>query len=139
MEHPLWFYGKFLGLLGIVSLMVAFNFLTWGFHRPRRQTVWQVPGAHPERGPALIKAYGCNACHIIPSSSATPRIGPSLEHLPEQLYLAGTLPNTPTNLIRWIQEPDVIRHGTAMPNLHVGADDARDIAAYLFNQPAGSQ
>ena len=139
MEHPIWFYGKFLGLLGIVSLMVTFNFLTKGFHRPHRQTVWQVPGAQPQRGPQLIKAYGCSACHVIPSSSAQPRIGPSLEELPHQLYLAGKLPNTPDNLIRWIQEPEAIRPGTAMPNLHVGPEDARDLAAYLFAPTAASR
>ncbi len=42
------------------------------------------------------------------------------------------LPNTPENLVRWIQQPEQIRPGTAMPNLGISEDDARDIAAYLL-------
>lgn len=135
MAGPFWFYGKLLGLLGLVSLMVGFNFLTWGFHRSSRPHVWQTVGARPERGPALIKHYGCSACHAISGGSTQPQVGPSLERLSGQLYIAGKLPNTPENLLRWIQHPEQIRPGTAMPNLHVSDDDARDIAAYLMEPP----
>lgn len=133
MQHPALYYGKFLALLGIVSAMVAFNFLSRGFHPPRQQSVWQIPGSRPERGPELIRTHGCVACHVMRGSTATPHVGPSLEHLPDQLYLAGTLPNTPENLVQWIQHPERIRPGTAMPDLGIGKEEAEDIAAYLLN------
>jgi cytochrome c len=133
MQHPALYYGKFLALLGIVSAMVAFNFLRRGFHPARQQSVWQIPGARPERGPELIRTHGCVACHVMRGSTARPHVGPSLEHLPDQLYLAGTLPNTPENLVQWIQHPERIRPGTAMPDLGIGEQDAEDIAAYLLN------
>ena len=134
MEHPVWFYSKFAGLLTVISLMVAFNFLTWGFHRSNRQPVWHIASARPERGLSLIRAYGCSACHTVPGSTETPRtVGPSLERVKDQMYLAGTLTNTPPNLIRWIQDPQRIRPHTAMPNLGVSEEDARDIAAYLYD------
>ena len=120
MESPLRFYSKFLALFAVVSLMVGFNFLTWGFHRRQPPKVWQSARARPERGPALIRKYGCGACHTLPSSSARPRVGPSLVRLPDQIYIAGKLSNTPANLMRWIQDPDQIRPRTAMPNLGVG-------------------
>jgi cytochrome c1 len=41
--------------------------------------------------------------------------------------------------MRWIQDPQAIRPHTAMPNLHVGEEDARDIAAYLYNPQANRQ
>ena len=132
MENPIHYYGKFLGLFGIVSTMVAFNFLNWGHHPPRQQSVWQIPGARPERGLELIRIHGCSACHAIRGISAAPRVGPSLEQLPAQVYVAGTLPNTPENLIQWIQHPEQIRPGTVMPNLGIGDEAARDIAAYLL-------
>ena len=35
-------------------------------------------------------------------------------------------------MIRWIMNPPGVDDKTAMPNLHVTATDARDIAAYLY-------
>jgi cytochrome c1 len=34
--------------------------------------------------------------------------------------------------MQWLQDPQAIRPQTAMPNLGVGEEDARDIAAYLY-------
>ena len=136
MEGPLWFYSKFLALLGVISLMVGFSFVTRGFHRASRQSVWHVAHASPERGPALIREYGCAACHTLPGTNPAPRaVGPSLEKLKDQLYVAGTLTNTPPNLMRWIRDPQAIRPNTAMSNLGVGPEDARDIAAFLYDLP----
>lgn len=133
MASLLWFYSKFLGLLIVILLMVGFNFITRGFHRSVRPAVWHIAGAKPERGPALIKAYGCSACHTMPDGTEAPRsVGPSLERVKDQLFIAGKLPNTPENLMRWIQDPQQFRPQTAMPNLRVGAEDARDIAAHLY-------
>ena len=47
-------------------------------------------------------------------------------------YIAGQLPNDPENLVRWIQDPQGVEPGTAMPNLGVTAAVARDMAAYLY-------
>jgi cytochrome c len=134
MESPFWFYGKFLILLGVVSFMVVFNFLMWGFDRTRHSPVWEVAGAQPERGADLIRSYGCSSCHAISGINSRQIVGPNLERLPDQLYIAGKVANTPPNLIHWIQHPEQVRPGTAMPNLSVGDDDARDITAYLLQQ-----
>jgi cytochrome c2 len=136
MENAFTFYGRFLALFGVVSFMVLFNFFTWGFHRSHQPPVTPVASAHPERGAQLIKSYGCSACHAIFGMNTRPIVGPNLERLPEQLYIAGKLANTPPNLIHWIQHPDQVRPGTAMPNLYVGEEDARDIAAYLLQPRA---
>ena len=139
MESPLWFYSKFLALLGVISLMVGFSFLTRGFHRASRQSVWHVAGASPKRGPVLLREYGCGACHTLPGNSQAPRtVGPSLQRVKDQMYLAGTLTNTPPNLMRWIRDPQAIRPHTAMPNLGLGPEDARDIAAFLYDLPTTS-
>jgi cytochrome c1 len=47
-------------------------------------------------------------------------------------YIAGELPNTPTNLMRWIQHPQSVEAHTIMPEMGVTEDDSRDIAAYLY-------
>jgi cytochrome c1 len=93
-----------------------------------------LSGANPGRAPALISAYGCGGCHSIPGvSGATGEIGPRLSGLGSRLVIAGSLPNTPADLIAWIRDPQQFDPGTLMPDLHVSPAAARDIAAYLYH------
>ena len=86
-----------------------------------------------ERGRAAIHKYSCAVCHRIPGiSSPGGGIGPSLEHVTRRAYLAGSLPNQRDTMARWIQRPQALRPGTAMPDSGVTADEARDITAYLY-------
>jgi cytochrome c len=59
-------------------------------------------------------------------------VGPTLERIASRAYVAGVLVNRPENLITWIQDPPGVDPKTAMPNLGIGVDDARDIASYLY-------
>lgn len=93
-----------------------------------------ITGGNPARGRALIRAYGCETCHTIPGvAGADGLVGPPLAGIAKRSYIAGVLPNAPANLIRWIQDPKAVDSLTAMPNMHVTANDARDIAAYLYS------
>ena len=47
-------------------------------------------------------------------------------------YVGGVLTNTPDNMIRWLQNPKQVDPLTAMPDLGVTEQDARDIAGYLY-------
>lgn len=88
--------------------------------------------ATPERGRVAIDAYGCGACHMIPGvDGAVGLVGPPLVAWSRRTVIAGELPNTPENLVRWIMHPQAVEPGTAMPNLGVSEADARAIAAYL--------
>lgn len=94
---------------------------------------WRITGADPARGPALIKTYGCDACHTVPGvRQARGTVGPPLSQFARRTYIAGTLHNQPDNLIRWIRDPQHVLPGVAMPDTGVTARDARDIAAYLY-------
>jgi mono/diheme cytochrome c family protein len=87
----------------------------------------------PERGRRLIEAFGCGTCHFVPGiREARGYVGPPLTRFAERHYIAGTLMNTPEELVAWIVNPQAIEPGTVMPNLGVGADEALDIAAYLY-------
>lgn len=82
--------------------------------------------------PELMIRYGCPTCHVIPHvPGAVGKVGPSLEDLAQRSYLAGTLQNSPQNLIHWIQHPQQIRPGTAMPEMGVTSADAAQIARFL--------
>jgi cytochrome c1 len=59
-------------------------------------------------------------------------VGPNLQGIASRAYIAGVLPNTPDNMVRWIQNPQAVDEKTAMPNVGVSSRDARDIAAYLY-------
>ena len=92
-----------------------------------------IAGGDADRGVALIREYGCGSCHAIPGvTGANGRVGPPLDHWSRRVYIAGEVPNTTDFLIRWIEMPQAIEPGTAMPNLRISEGEARDIAAYLF-------
>ena len=46
--------------------------------------------------------------------------------------IAGELPNSPPNLVRWLLNPPSVEPGTAMPDLGLTDQQAHDIAAYLY-------
>lgn len=82
----------------------------------------------------VIQGYGCGACHEIPGLvGANGEVGPPLGDVGERAYIAGVLPNTPENMIRWIRNPQEVAPGSAMPDLGVTEADARVIAAYLYS------
>jgi cytochrome c2 len=87
----------------------------------------------PERGRGAIARDGCGSCHLVPGvRDAVGLVGPPLLHWSRRGYIAGRLPNTPDDLVRWIVAPQAIEPGTAMPTLGIPVDEARDIAAYLY-------
>jgi cytochrome c1 len=61
---------------------------------------------------------------------------PPLKCFYQRTYIAGRLANNRENLIQWIQNPQQIEPGNAMPDLGVGKEEAGDIADYLYNPPA---
>lgn len=92
-----------------------------------------VAGGSPARGRSALVSAGCGSCHEIPGvRGATGKVGPPLDGIAERTMLAGQVPNTPESMIAWIRNPQAIEPGTAMPNLHVSASAARDMAAYLY-------
>lgn len=99
------------------------------------QEMQAVPAFAPadaQRGKRAIHQYACNACHTIPGvTSSGPHVGPPLGGIGSRTLIAGVLPNNPENLERWLRETQQVKPMTAMPQMGVTAQDARDIAAYL--------
>lgn len=83
---------------------------------------------------SLSLPHGCQTCHTIPGiRGADGLVGPDLGKLSRRVYVAGVIPNSPANPVRWIQNPRAVDEKTAMPNLNVQAHEARDMAAYLYS------
>jgi len=92
------------------------------------------PATSIERGKVALTQFACRACHMIPGITGSEVfVGPPLDKLAQRRYLAGRLANTEAHLQQWIRDPQAVKPHTAMPNLGVGADDARDMAAYLLS------
>ncbi|MGI9169749.1 MAG: c-type cytochrome [Caulobacteraceae bacterium] len=96
--------------------------------------VWPAFGGDPERGATTITQAGCGACHEIPGvPQATGLVGPPLNHFSRRTMIAGLLPNTPANLIRWVRYPQSVVPGNAMPDATLSEAQTRDVAAYLYS------
>ena len=100
---------------------------------PQRDSV-ALRGADAGRGKTAILRHGCNACHAI-SGTPDPSVvaAAPLDGIGNRTFIAGTLSNTPDNLIKWIRFPHTVKPNTAMPELGVSERDARDIAKYLYS------
>lgn len=97
------------------------------------EAIARMVGGNPDRGPALIRSYGCGTCHTVAGvTGANGLVGPPLTGIAQRAYIAGVLPNAPENMVRWIENPKAVDSLTAMPVLGVSPADARDIAAYLY-------
>jgi len=85
-----------------------------------------------DRGKRALHQYACSACHTIPGvTSSSPHVGPPLAGIAGRTLIAGKLANTPDNMVRWLRHTREVDPLTAMPELGVTEQDARDIAAYL--------
>jgi cytochrome c2 len=113
-------------------LLLAAAALLPGCREEERPLYMAIAGGDPVQGRELVVARGCAACHVIPGLRG-PRshVGPPLAGIGARGYLAGVLPNTPDNLVRWLRDPPAVAPRTAMPELGLGQAEARHVAAFL--------
>lgn len=122
--------GNMFGLAACAALLAGLAACGGG---DTRELAAEMTGGDPARGREHIRRYGCATCHTIPGiPEADSLVGPPLTRIAARTYLAGRLTNSPGNMIRWIRDPRGVDPQTAMPNLGVTEQDARDIAGYLY-------
>ena len=84
------------------------------------------------RGRKALFQHACNACHTIPGvTGGDVHVGPPLAGIAGRSRIAGKLANTPDNMVLWLRQTQQVKPMTAMPQLGVTEQDARDMAAYL--------
>jgi cytochrome c oxidase subunit II len=107
---------------------------------PAQFETWLQQEAQPAPAPTGDKATGahlfqtmtCANCHAIRGLSAGVSFAPDLTHLGSRHTLAaGLLPNALTNLVAWLRNPQALKPGVLMPNLHLSAVQATELATYL--------
>jgi cytochrome c2 len=120
------------GLRAVAVAVLTAGLLLGCTERGRTPRASTVDFGDAEAGKVAMRHYGCVGCHVIPGvRDAVGLVGPPLTKMGRRSYIAGELANTPENLVRWIMDPQGVEPGTAMPDLGVSRDDARNIAAYL--------
>lgn len=120
-------------LLLILAGIAAAVALSWPRELDPARELAVFTGGDAERGRQTLAQYGCPTCHIIPGvAEADGLVGPPLDHFASRVYVAGVVPNTPSNLIAWLMDPPAIDPMTAMPATGLSEANARDVAAYLY-------
>ncbi len=84
------------------------------------------------QGLALFQQMSCTSCHAINGTAATARVGPDLTHFASRRILgAGVVENTPTNLRRWLIDPQQIKPGVKMPDYKFNDAQVTQLADYF--------
>ena len=128
------FFGILAGAIFMVALAGIIREYVQQRTRLRTHAATVVQG-DPRRGEAMFIQYGCGSCHALKNvRTATGMVGPPLDGIALRVIIGGHLSNTPTNMEKWIRDPEHVAPGTAMPDLNVGEEDARDITAFLYTR-----
>src|SRR5689334_5479176 len=102
-------------LLAIFALLLLLTACNQQKTLAHESYLW-TQGGHAARGQRIIREYGCNTCHEIPGvPGARGMVGPPLKGVGDRTFIAGELPNTPDNLMRWLQHPRQVEAHTLMP------------------------
>lgn len=83
-------------------------------------------------GERVFMREACAGCHTIEDTPAVGRLGPDLTDVGGRTSLAaGQLDNTPSNLARWISDPQSVKPGNLMPPIALSSADLKAVVAYL--------
>ncbi|MGD0648745.1 MAG: cytochrome c oxidase subunit II [Acidobacteriaceae bacterium] len=104
------------------------EFAAWVEHQ--RQPAVDDPAV--TEGRSVFMHNACISCHTIRGTVATGRFGPDLTHVGGRETIAsGSVPNTPTNLREFIDNPANFKPGALMPPMHLDTHDLDAVTAYL--------
>jgi len=86
-----------------------------------------------EQAQITLRQYACDTCHVMENVvGPNTHVGPALTQFHRRKFIAGVLPNTRENLVRWIMDPQDVSPHTLMPDMGVTEPHARTMARYLL-------
>jgi cytochrome c2 len=92
-----------------------------------------APEQHQLAQARILIANNCGACHSVPGiAGADGRVGPPLAGIGTRQIIAGHFANTPNNLVSWIEHPQAMLPGDAMPEMGLSHAQAQAVASYLY-------
>ena len=106
------------------------DFAAWEKHELEPAT--RIATQDAQRGSQLFTSMTCTKCHAIGGTGQTARVAPDLTHLAERKTIgAGVIDNTPTELARWLKDPQAIKAGCHMPDTQLTDAQVADLVAYF--------
>jgi cytochrome c oxidase subunit 2 len=134
------YFGQCAEYCGIQHAQMRMNVIAMN---PNDFQAWVARSSRPaelgpsiaELGPETFNANGCAGCHTVDGNpTAQGVIGPNLSHFGSRTTLAaGIHPNDADYLTQWIMDPQAIKPGNVMPNLHVRPRDVEVLVEYLHS------
>ena len=96
----------------------------------------QAPAVEPktdsERAGQVAFQAQCAQCHTVRGTAARGKQAPDLTHFGSRVSLAAeSLPNTPENLARWLQDPQEVKPANLMPRQNLSPSAIEQLTAYL--------
>src|SRR3990170_2870982 len=117
--------GMLIGAIGLVGCQNPPS-------RPPAKAV-ELSGA-AAAGKEVFLSKGCIACHRAPNvPEAQGTLGPNLAGIGNPTThpkIAAVVDNTPENMKRWLQEPQKVKPGSAMPSLGLTDAEAANLTAF---------
>jgi len=96
------------------------------------QPAFQPATGDAARGAIRFRQLTCANCHNIKGTNPQNQFAPDLTHVASRKMLAGgRVENTPDKLRDWLREPNIVKPGCEMPNLHLSDQDLTTLTAYL--------
>jgi len=137
-DRPGRYRGQCAEFCGFQHAFMAFEVIA---EPPDRFDAWVAaqrrPAADPadetmRRGQQVFLGSACVLCHAIAGTSAGASKAPDLTHLASRTTIAaGTLPNRPGEMARWIANPQDFKPGVNMPATTLSNEDMRALVSYL--------
>jgi len=120
----------------VVKAVPPEHFVKWlngrGLPTSPEQEAVTTATAESEPEHQLFVRHGCAVCHSIAGTSAAGRAGPDLTLIAQRETLAaGTIANTPDNLLRWLADPQAIKPGSNMPATVAPESELKALVRYM--------
>lgn len=78
-------------------------------------------------------SQGCVECHVVRGTPARGTFGPDLTHLMSRdTLVTGVVANNQTTLRDWVADPQTIKPGCLMPDMHLTRSEVERMVAYLL-------
>ncbi|MCC7369017.1 MAG: cytochrome c oxidase subunit II [Chloroflexi bacterium] len=139
-EEPGQYWGQCAEYCGIQHAQMRMNVIAMS---PADYQAWVARNSKPAvpetdlamEGEKAFGANGCAGCHTVDgNATAVGKTGPNLSHFGSRTTMgASIMPNTAENLAAWIEDPQKIKPGNMMQNLHVRPSDVEALVAYLHS------
>jgi cytochrome c oxidase subunit 2 len=114
----------------LLIVQTAGEFSRWFANQ--QQPAREPTDALTREGAEVMRTQPCAGCHAIRGTDLSSRVGPDLTHFGSRRTLAaGVLANTPTNLRRWLKDPQEVKPQNKMPTVPLTDRQLDALVAYL--------